>query len=385
MKNYLLYLIKSKIILKVQGKNISNFIKKVRNNNIDILNIKYLNDYILITIYKSDYNKVLDIKTIYDINIIDYKGLIKLRRTIKYNLITILLLILSIFFIYFLSSLIFSIDVVTNDLRMKLLILNELEKQGIKKYSFRNYYSEIKNIKDNILNTYKDKIEWIEIESIGTKYIVKYEPRIINIKEKNYAYRNIIAKKDAMITDILVNSGEIVKSVNTYVKKGEVIVSGKIYLNEELKTIENTDGIIYGEVWYKVNIKYPYKYYEIKETGKKHNIFSIVFLGHRYNIFSKYKTSNIKDNKVIKENLLPIYISLSNENETIVIDENNTYDEVIDKAILKSKEKISSNLKENEYIKDYKIIYKNDTKEYAELTIFFSVIENITEYEEIVE
>lgn len=384
MKNYLLYLLKSKLIIEVSGKNISNFIKKLRNNNIDILNIKY-SDKVLITIYKSDYEKLINIKTIYDINIIDYKGFIKLKRIIKYNLVIIILLILSVFFIHVLSNIIFSIDVVTNDLKFKTILLDELNKQGVRKNSFKKNYNDLIKVKENILNKFKDKIEWIEIDTIGTKYIVKYEPRIINKKEENYTYRNIIAKKDAVITRIIASSGEIVKNINTYVKKGDVIVSGKIYLNEELKTIKDTSGTIYGEVWYKVNIKYPYKYYEIRETGNSNNILSIVFLNHRYSILKKYNTSILDDKIIMKENILPIFISLTKEKETVVINENNNYEKVIDKAILKSKEKINSNLKENEYIKDYKILSKNNTEDYVELTIFFAVIENITEYEEIIE
>lgn len=385
MKNYLLYLIKSKIILEVRGKNINNFIKKLRVNNIDLLNIRYINDSVRITIYKSDYNKVIKQKTIYDINILDYKGIIKLKKEIRYKKEIILLLMIGILFIYLLSNIIFSIDIITNDIKTKELLLQELNSLGIKKYRFKKNYNELQSIKDTITNKYKDKIEWIEIESIGTKYIIKYVPRIINNTNKTSTYRNIIAKKDAVITDIIVSSGEVIKSVNTYVKKGEVIVSGKINLNDTTKDIISADGTIYGEVWYKVNIKYPYKYYEIKETGKSHNMISIVFLGNRYNINSKYKTSTTYDNKIIKENLLPIYVSLSNEKETIVTNENNTYKDAIDKALIKSKEKINSNLNKNEYIKDYKILNRNNTKEYVELTIFFTVVENITEYEEIVE
>lgn len=385
MKNYLLYLIRSKIILKVQGKNINNFIKRLRNNNIDLLNIKYIDEYIFITIYKSDYSKVLDIKTIYDIDVISYKGLIKVKKDIINNKIIIIFIILSIFFIYLLSNTTFSIDVITNDFKMEKELINDLSSFGIKKYKLKKSYKELQSIKESIKNKYKDRIEWIEIESVGTKYIVRYEPRIIDKKEEKYAYRNIISKKDAVITNILVSSGEVVKSINTYVKKGEVIVSGKINLNETTKDIISSNGTIYGEVWYKVNIKYPYKYYEIKETGKKHNMLSIIFLSNRYNIFNKYKTSNIEDNIILKENILPISITFSKEKETIIIDENNNYNEVIDKAMSKSKEQISKNLKDNEYIKDYKILNKNSTKEYVELTIFFTIIENITDYEEIVE
>ncbi len=385
MKNNLLYILKSKIIIKVSGKNTFNFIKKLKNNNIDLLNIKYKKDYILITIYKDDYDNLLKLKTIYDIDIVEYKGLIKIKKSIINNYILLLFCIISITLIYILSNIIFSIDVITNDSKMKLLLISELKKYNIKKYSFKKNYKYKEFVKSKIINKYRDTIEWIEIENIGTKYIIKYEPRIKSNIENNNEARNIIAKKDAVITKIMVRDGEIIKSVNTYVKKGEVIVQGKIFLNESLKEIISATGTIYGEVWYKVSIKYPLKYYENIETGKKNNILSIVFLNKRYNINSKYKTSNIKDNIIMKNNIFPIYISLSKEYEVNIIDESNNSKEAIDKAISKSIDKINSNLSSDEYIENYKVLSKNIYKDYVELDIFFTVIENITEYEKIVE
>ena len=43
-----------------------------------------------------------------------------------------------------------------------------------------------------------------------------------------------------------VSSGQIVKNVNSYVKKGEVIVSGYITLNDSIKNNVSSNGIIYG-------------------------------------------------------------------------------------------------------------------------------------------
>ena len=382
MKNKLLYLLKSKIVLKVTGKNIPNFIKKVK---VDLLNIKYKDNYILTTIYKSDYEKIFRVKTIYDIEIIEYKGIYRLYKDILSNYIILVATFISVFLIYIVSNLIFSIKVITNDNEMKDILVSELNNLGIKKYSFKKNFNKIQIIKSIIKEKHKDDIEWLEIENIGTKYIVRYEPRIKNNKIESKEYQNIVAKKDAIITKINVTDGEIVKSINTYVKKGEVIVQGKIYLNEDLKDIKSANGKIYGEVWYEVSIKYPLKYYENVETGKNHNMLSIVFLNKRFNINSKYKSSNIRDNILIKNNILPIYISFSKESETNIIDESNDTKEAIEKAINKCKDKINSNLSMGEYIKDYKILGKTETNEYVELDIFFTVIENITDYEKIVE
>ena len=78
MKNNILYILKSKLNINIKGNNIERFIKRLKNNNIDILNIKYISkEEINIKIYKYDYEKLIKLKTIYDIEIIDYYGFIK--------------------------------------------------------------------------------------------------------------------------------------------------------------------------------------------------------------------------------------------------------------------------------------------------------------------
>ena len=69
--------------------------------------------------------------------------------------------------------------------------------------------------------------------------------------------------------------------------------------------------------------------------------------------------------------------------ETKVKNENNTDKDVINKAISYSKLKINEKLKKGEYIDNYKVLNKKTNKDSITLNIFFSVIEDITGYEEI--
>ena len=86
IKNDLIYILKSKINIKVKGNNIERFIKRLKNNNIDILKLKYISDNeIVIRIYKVDLGKLMSIKTIYEITIISYLGLEKYRLSIINN------------------------------------------------------------------------------------------------------------------------------------------------------------------------------------------------------------------------------------------------------------------------------------------------------------
>ena len=387
MKNSLYNYFIDKVNLKITGINIERFIKRLKNNNIEILYLKNIKKGIIIKIYKKDYEKVLKLKTIYEIDVIGYNGLISIKNKIINNRFIIFSILICFVFLYLLTSLIFKIDIITNDKKMEEKIRNELEKNGISLYKFKKDYNKLQQIKLNIISKFRNEIEWIEIENIGTKYIIRYEPRIINTKKESNEYRNIIAKKDSVINDMYVLSGQIIKSKNTYVKKGDVIVSGYIYMNENIKDTVRSEGIIYGECWYNVTVTYPYKYYEEKETGNSKNIFVIKLINKDIELFNfnKYKYKKINNKTIIKNNLLPLKLVYQNQKEIEIINENNNEENVIKKAIEYSNKKINSKLKKGEYIKKYKVLSKDYNEDSITLNIFYSVIENITDYQNIEE
>lgn len=385
MKNYIYKFLISKVTLKITGNNKERIIRRIKSNNIEILNLKYIKDGIIVLIYKKDYDKLISIKTIYEIEVINYNGLYKFRNNILDNKFIIISILVCLIALYVVTNLIFNIDIITNDNNMKLKIEEALNNNGISKYKLKKSYNELQKIKNNILSKYRDEIEWIEIEIIGTRYIVRYEPRIKSDLYKETKYRNIIASKDAIIKDMYVNNGQIIKSKNTYVKKGETIVSGYIYLNDSVKDTVRSEGTIYGECWYNVVITYPFKYYEEKETGNKNNVIVIKFLNKEIELFnfSKYKNKRVKNYTLIKNSILPIKLIYQKQKQLDIINENNTEKQVIEKAIKYSNKKIEEKLSADEYINDYKILNKEVFSDSIKLNIFYSVIENITDYKEI--
>ena len=263
-----------------------------------------------------------------------------------------------------------------NSSEIRNFIINELKKYDIKKYSFKKSYNEIQDIKKQILSEHKDKIEWLEIENKGTKYIIKLELRELK-KEEKEEIKDIVSKKDAIIKKIIVTKGNSLVNVNDYVKKGDILISGDIKLNDEVKGYINPKGDIYGEVWYEVNIEYPLHYKEIKETGNNKSIYVIKFLNNNLELtFNKFKTKNIEEYSII--NYYPFSLVKQKQRQTIIIDEIYTKEEAINKAILKARSEIESKLDKDEYIIYQKTLLINMKDSKIILDIFFSVYENIT-------
>lgn len=386
MKNKIIYQLKSKIKLSITGKNINRFIMRLHNNKIEILKCNHINkEKINIIIYEKDYKKLEEIKTIYNIEKINTYGIIKIKKKLNINKYLIISIMLGIIILKTLSSIIFDIEIVYNDKETRDFLRQELKNYGIKEKTFKKSYHQIEKIKEDLINKYKDKIEWIEIETKGTKYIVRLEIRIIKEKEEIPKNRNIISKKDAIIKEIKAERGQIIKEINSYVKKGDTIISGNIMDNEVIKNTVPAEGVVYGEVWYEINITYPFVYQETKELENTKEVYVIKFLNKNIELFNKnkFKTKKIKEKNIISNNLLPISIVKQNQTETLEIQELLTIDEAIKKASDKGIEKIKNNLKEHEFIINYKILNTNIKENELELSMFFSVYENITEYQEI--
>ncbi len=383
MKNSFLFNLRSSIVLNIKGKNVNRFINKLVKQNIDILNIKYINyKEIEIRVFKSDLEKIEKIKSIYELNEVNSYGLIKIRKILIKNKILLFFMFIGFLFILLLTNVIFDVEVVHNKKEIQELLISELKKYGITEKKFVKSFNEIEKIKKEILEKYKDKLEWIEIERVGTKYIVRVEERKIPNSDVETQNRNIVAKKSAIIKTIIAENGVVVKNVNDYVKAGDVIVSGNIYLNEALKSVVRANGKVYGEVWYKSEVEMPFVYYEENYTSNTNKVLTLSFLNKKFELFNfnKFENKEIDEKNIVKHLFLPIKLSLETQREVKKTDKIYTIDEAIEMAKNKSISSMESKLNDKEYIISSKNLKVEIKESKIVLEMFFSVYEDITDY-----
>ena len=383
MKNSFLFKIKSSITLNIKGKNINRFLNKLIKNNIEILEVNNISyKEVNIRVYKSDIETIYKLKTVYDLNEINQSGLIKIKKIININKILLFFLFLGIIGLVILTNIIFDVEVIHNKKEIQELLISELKKYNISKYNFVKSFNDVENIKKEILNKYKDKLEWIEIERVGTKYIIRVEERKIPLNIEDGQNRDVVAKKSAIIKTIIADNGVVVKNINDYVKKGDVIVSGSIYLNESLKSVISANAKVYGEVWYKTNVEIPFIYYEENYTSNINKVLTLKFLNKRFELFNfhKYENKKIEEMNIVKHLFLPISFVLETQREIKKTDKIYTIDEAIDIAKQKSVDAINSKLNDKEYIISSKNLKVEIKESKIVLEMFFSVYEDITDY-----
>ena len=371
--------------IKITGKDPKYFLRHLIVKKIKLYNIIEDHDGISLTVDEVDYAKILKMKTSYNIKIINRLGVAKLRYLLlKYKYI-LSFLFLTLGLMIILSHFIFFIDVIHSKEEIRELVENDLKEFGISKYRFRVSYAKKEEIRNKILEKEKDKIEWLEIDRIGTRYIVNVEERLIKDNKVDNEVRDIVAKKDAMILNIEAETGEIVRKKYEYVRKGDTIVSGTIKNKEDEVSKVKAEGKVYGEVWYSVTVELPKKYYEEKKTGKTSKALTLRIANKKISVpFSKDNKSYIsEDSPILENNLIPIKLVLETKHEIEIIDKEYNMDNSSSEAIKLATKKLEDRLDEQSMILSKKVLKKTLKNSKIIVEIFFKVRENITDYKKI--
>lgn len=376
----------SYIKVSVKGHNINNYLKWLINKKIDILELKILNhNQIILIVKKSSYKTLNKYSKTYKISVIKKYGPLKIKEFIQKNIVILMCICISILLIYVLSHMIFSIDIIYNDKEISELVRKNLEKYDIKKYKFKKKYQYLEQVKKQILKENKNVLEWFEIEESGTKYIIRIVERKKEDNKEGYTYQSIVSSKNAILKNIKAFSGEKNKIINQYVKKDELVINGILTKADGTMIYTKADGLIYGEVWYKVSVEYPLYYQEESITGKSKNVINIYILNKKISLFpyKKYKQFKITSYNAIESNIFPIRIAKEKMYEVNTKEEIYTEESAINKAIEVSKQKM---LNSNEKILEFNnviVIDKENLNSKIKVNLFISTTEDITKIVEI--
>lgn len=313
--------------------------------------------------------------------IIEYYGLLGIKNFLKKHYILIIGFIISYIVLIILSNIIFDIEIVTNNTKLKENITLELKENGIEKYKFIKSYNEINDIINHILEENKDTIEWISIERIGTKYLVNLTERVIVNESSETNKNNIIASKDALIKYLVVERGTPLKEVNELVKRGDVIISGNILKDDKIVDTISASGKVYGEVWYIVNISVPFKHVVYEKTGEVINHIYLDLFGKKITLMGHYITnSSINETTTLVDKPYLFFKVMKEKKELYSYKEVNlTEEQAYNECLKRADKSITDKLDTLEHIIERKVLKKNQDSSKIELELFYRVYENIME------
>lgn len=360
------------IEIKTQSPN--KTLKLLKNININIYKTTYQNNQITIKIKELSLDKI---KKLYPYKITKYYGIKGFLHYLKTNYHLFIDITIVIILILFYTRIIVIVKINTNNIELSKIIKEELNNNHLQKYHFIKNDKELNKIKEQILNNNKDKIEWLNIQRVGMNYIIDLQRKIKKETPKEAKYCHLISTKSSTITRIINSKGTTLVETNDSVKEGDVLITGDIFLNEEIKGLTCAEGIVYGKTWYTINVESSKTYKKITKTQKKHH--NLVFQYHNKTkkaFKDKYSSHLIKRHRLL--NLFGFQIIRETEYETKEEIFEYTEQEFQNKINNLLKEKLNTYLPTNSTILEKKVLNKWEKDSTIEIEIFIVVEEPIS-------
>ena len=130
-----------------------------------------------------------------------------------------------------------------------------------------------------------DRFCWVNCYYRGTVFFVEFSETAKQSEVDEYDKPcNIVAAKDCIITDSVSSKGINMVEPGMEVKKGDVLISGIIYITNDYDELTDTKyinakGEVKGQVKYYYNDSFELEYYKKEGTKKKKNHFNIGYKG----------------------------------------------------------------------------------------------------------
>lgn len=359
-----------RIYLEVSNE-LNRFIKKCIDNNINLYNISYVKDKMVVLIDVKDYLKIKKLNYYSKIRVVKYDGLLNIKKIIKDNMFYISVIFLSFIWMNLLTNYIVDIEIIHSNSGIRRLLKEELDKNNVKRFSLAYSFEELDNITKKILADNKNNLEWVSIKKDGMKYIVRAEERIIKSEVVSDKPRDIVASKDAYITKVISSKGNVLVRQGEYVKKGTVLISGKITLYEDVKGVTSASGSVYGNVWYECTVETPKEISSERLTGRKRynlNVGNKILLRNKY---QNFRQKNIREIKIFG-----LKIKFYREEEVEII-KTKTDDEY---ALNRLKEEFDKKLNGKGVIIYQKVLKKDENNSTIKYRVFIITNELINAY-----
>lgn len=223
-------------------------------------------------------------KTNVKIKILEKRGLPYIMKANKKRMFFLLGFLICVFCIYILSLFIWEVKVTGENQLVAKSILKKIESEYVPLGSLKSNV-DCSKLERDLRNTYPE-ISWISCGIKGTTLSIKLEEGLSPTKEEmDLEKGDIVAKKDAYITKMITREGTPVVKVKDKVKKGDILISGTIYIYDDNHEVLETnyivaDGDIYGETVENYEDKLEMKYYQKKYMDKSNKYLSFFFMDY---------------------------------------------------------------------------------------------------------
>lgn len=182
------------------------------------------------------------------IRILEKKGMAYTWKKVKRRMGVVAGLFFFLFILLVLSNMVWSIQIKGADPKLEEQIRTILKEQHLYVGTL-DFFVPDSGLLEDRLSAALTKVTWIGVSREGTSYNIDVVQKKYPKKKKAAGPRNLIAAKSAMIHQLFVEAGRPVVERNQYVRKGQLLVSGRTGDDKSLNFVA-AEGKITGETWY---------------------------------------------------------------------------------------------------------------------------------------
>lgn len=284
--------------------------------------------------------------------------------------------------LYMLSSFIWTVEVQGTKRMSPERVMQAAEQIGIKEGAWKVKLKEPLHLQKE-LTSLLPEVTWVGVTIQGTKVTLQVVEKDEPAKPIVTGPRHLVAKKRAVIQTILPEAGRSQVTVNQFVEKGQVLISG-IIGNEERQKAVSAKGTIRGEVWYISNASVPLKQSHTRLTGEKQDQQYLVIGPYAVQVwpfeklpFSQYESKEKRFMPGYAGYTSPVGWKRVTHEEIVQTQKDLTVEEAKALAIRFAREDILRKAGKDASIQKEKVLHATTENGKVYVSIHFSVIEDI--------
>lgn len=326
--------------------------------------------------------------TKYKINFMNKHGLPFVKKRYLNKKPLLIGLILSILLLVTLSNMIWQVKVTGVPEELETRIYSKLESYGIHPGALKATIESPNQIQQLLVNDIPELL-WVGVELKGTTYSLEGVEKIVIKDEGEKQPGHLIANKNAVIKNMYVKKGQPQVSVNDFVQKGKVLVSGAIEKSktedeDEQHDLVAAEGEIRGITWYQANVSIPLNIETEVLTGRvkesyhlKIGKYTLPLWPFRSEGFANEFRESEKNQLQIFGWELPIAFIENRKLEKTFEERQITEKEAIQRGIEQVKKELLLELGKDAHIVSENVLHETIERGKVNLSLYLTVEENI--------
>jgi similar to stage IV sporulation protein len=393
MKNHWTIFFSGHVKIKIVGNGIERFINECVRQNIVIWEVSRQTDLSITgSLLLQDIHKLRKIvrKSDCKLSFVGGSGLPFLIQKALYNSGFVIGAISCLLLLFILSNMVWGIEIRGAKPETEHVIRKELQAIGVERGKFQFVMSDVDEIQKHLSETI-NAITWVGVELKGTTYhfqvVEKNQPKEVEY----FNPRHLVAEKTAVISNMFVEEGQPMVSINDYVQKGDLLVSGFIGQEGKIEVV-SARGEIMGETWHDAKVTVPLSTQFNVLTGKTKtthyiNVLSwnIPVWGFGKHSFEEFEISNEEKPFNFLKWSLPLGYNKKIIRESEMIERTYTKEEAIKAGLENGRNELKEQLNEQAIIKGEKILHQSIESGKVKLRIHYQVIEEISKVQPIIQ